>query len=367
MNFLLTLLSALFLSLISYPLVKKLAYKTDALSYPTKDRHIHIRPIPLLGGISIVCGLAGAVILNYIFNEQFVADMKLIGLLAGLTIIVIMGIIDDIFELKPIYKGLAQVIAAMLVIFLSGTTISSFTNPFNTSEIINLPIVVGILLTLIWIVALTNAFNFIDGLDGLAAGIGAISALTLLAVSLVRPDAYLVGTYSGIIVAALAGACLGFLPFNFNPAKIFMGETGSAFIGFTLAVISIQGTFKSFTAISLFIPLFAFGLPIIDVLLAIMRRIKNKKPIYIGDKEHIHHKLLHLGLGHKQAVISLYVASILMGIVSIILSASGMKYIWLLLVVFVLILIASILFLYLPRKEKELLKIVETEGTVDHE
>lgn len=367
MNFVLTLLSALLLSLSSYPLIKKLAYKIDALSYPTKDRHIHTKPIPLLGGISIVCGLTGAILLNYMFNEQFVADMKLISLLSGLAVIVITGIIDDIFELKAIYKGAAQIIAALLVIFLSGTTINSFTNPFNTSEIIKLPMFIAIFITLIWIVALTNAFNFIDGLDGLAAGIGAISAITLLAVSLIRPDAYLVGTYSGIMVAALAGACLGFLPFNFNPAKIFMGETGSAFIGFTLAVISIQGTFKSFTAISLFIPLFAFGLPIIDVLLAIMRRIKNKKPIYIGDKEHIHHKLLHLGLGHKQAVISLYVASILMGIVSVILSASGMKYIWLLLIVFVLILIASVLYLYLPRKAKKTIDIVEMEGNINHE
>ncbi len=367
MNFVLTLLSALLLSLFSYPLVKKIAYKTNALSYPTKDRHIHTKPVPLLGGISIVIGLVGAIILNYIFNEQFVADMKLISLLSGLVVIVIIGIIDDIFELKAIYKGAAQVIAALLVIFLSGTTISSFTNPFNTSEIIKLPMIIAIFITLIWIVALTNAFNFIDGLDGLAAGIGAICAITLLAVSLVRPDAYLVGTYSGIVVAALAGACLGFLPFNFNPAKIFMGETGAAFIGFTLAVISIQGTFKSFTAISLFIPLFAFGLPIIDVLLAIIRRIKNKKPIYIGDKEHIHHKLLHLGLGHRQAVIALYVASILMGIASVILSASGMKYIWLLLIVFVLILIASVLFLYLPRKIKESIDIDEIEGNVNHE
>ncbi len=162
----------------------------------------------------------------------------------------------------------------------------------------------------------------------------------------------LVGTYSGIIVAALAGACIGFLPFNFNPAKIFMGDTGSAFIGFTLAIISIQGTFKSFTAISLFIPLFAFGLPLIDIVLAVFRRVISKKPIHIGDKEHIHHKLIAYGLSHKASVLVLYAASLLMGIFSVILSASGMKYIWLLLIIFIFILVISILFLYLPRKKK---------------
>jgi len=351
MIFLLTLLSSLIISLISYPLVKKIAFKVDAVSYPTKERHIHIIPIPLLGGLSIVIGMFVSVLLNYLFNSNFVADYKLIGLMSGLSIIVVMGVLDDIFELKPYIKGIAQLIAALVVIFISGSSITSFTNPFNTSEIIQIPYVLAIITTIIWIVALTNAFNFIDGLDGLASGIGAISSLTLLAVSLVRPDAYLVGTYSGIIVAALAGACIGFLPFNFNPAKIFMGETGSAFIGFTLAVISIQGTFKSFTAISLFIPLFAFGLPILDVILAIFRRVKNKKPIYIGDKEHIHHKLLGLGLSHKYAVLALYFASVLMGIFSVILSASGMHYIWLLLSIFLLILITLLIFIYIPRKK----------------
>ncbi|MBN2851418.1 MAG: undecaprenyl/decaprenyl-phosphate alpha-N-acetylglucosaminyl 1-phosphate transferase [Clostridia bacterium] len=351
MNFLLTFLSSMIISFISYPLVKRIAFKFDAVSYPSKERHIHTKPMPLLGGLSIVFGLFVSVFLNYLLNKEFVADLKLIGLLSGLLIIVVVGVLDDIFELKAYMKGLAQLIAGFVVIFISGSTINSFTNPFNTSEVIQLPAILAIIITIIWILALTNAFNFIDGLDGLSAGTGAICAITMLAVSLVRPDAYLVGTYSGIIVAALAGACLGFLPFNFNPAKIFIGETGAAFIGFTLAVISIQGTFKSFTAISLFIPLFAFGLPIIDIVLAIFRRIKNKKPIYIGDREHIHHKLIGLGLSHRFSVLALYAASILMGIFSVILSASGMRYIWLLLIIFILILIASILFLYLPRKK----------------
>jgi len=352
MKYILTLFCAFIISYISYPLVKLIASKLNAISYPSKERHIHTKPIPLLGGLSIVLGMFFSIILNYFINNEFVADEKLLGLLAGLIIIVIIGVIDDIFEIKPYLKGLAQLIAAITTILISGSTIDSFTNPFNTVEIISIPPLIAILITIIWILALTNAFNFIDGLDGLASGIGAICAVTLLAVSLVRPDAILVGSYSGIIVAALAGACIGFLPFNFNPAKIFMGETGSAFIGFTLAIISIQGTFKSFTAISLFIPLFAFGLPLIDIVLAIFRRVISKKPIHIGDKEHIHHKLIAYGLSHKTSVLVLYAASLLMGIFSVILSASGMKYIWLLLIIFIFILVFSILFLYLPRKNK---------------
>jgi len=353
MKYLFTLLCALVFSLISYPVVKLIAFKLNAISYPTKERHIHTKPTPLLGGLSIVLGMFVSIILNYFINDNFVADEKLLGLLAGLVIIVIVGIIDDIFEIKAYIKALFQLIAAVVAILISGSTIDSFTNPFNTVEIINIPPIFAIIITIIWIIALTNAFNFIDGLDGLAAGIGAISALTLLAVSLVRPDAIMVGTYSGIIVAALAGACIGFLPFNFNPSKIFMGETGSAFIGFALAIISIQGTFKSFTAISLFIPLFAFGLPIIDIVLAIFRRIVSKKPIHIGDREHIHHKLIAYGISHRMSVLILYFASLLMGVFSVILSASGMKYIWILLAIFIIILLASILFLYLPHKKKK--------------
>lgn len=351
MSFVLTFIVSLAVSMAIYPMVRRLAFFSNAISIPTKERHIHNKPIPLLGGLSIIAGFLIAILLNYLLNKSFVADRELLGLISGILIIVIMGMFDDIIELKPLYKVIFQVIAAVTAILISGSRIEFFTNPNTLTSVILLNPIFSFVITIFWIVALTNAFNLVDGLDGLAAGTGAICALTLFIVSLIRPDAELLGSYAAIITIALAGACLGFLPFNFNPAKIFMGESGSAFIGFTLAIVSMQGTLKSYTALSIFIPVVAFGLPLLDAMLAFFRRAIKGKPFYYGDRQHIHHKLTDdLGFSQRTTVLILYAASIILGVMSVIMARYGMQNILLLLISMAVVLIAVIAFIYRPPK-----------------
>jgi len=351
MSFVLTFIVAFVMSLAVYPLIRRFAFFSNAISVPTKERHIHTKPVPLLGGLSIITGFLIAILANFIFNNNFIVNKELLGLICGLLIIIVMGILDDIVELKPIYKILFQFAAAVTAILISGSRIEFFTNPNALTSVILLNPVFSFAVTLFWIVALTNAFNLVDGLDGLAAGTGAICAITLFVVSLIRPDAEILGSYAAIVTIALAGAALGFLPFNFNPAKIFMGESGSAFIGFTLAMISMQGTLKSYTALSIFIPVVAFGLPLLDAILAFFRRSIKGKPFYHGDRQHIHHKLTDdLGLSQKTTVLILYSASILLGIMSIIMARNGMQNILILLISMAVVLIAVIAFIYKPPK-----------------
>ncbi|MFO7635752.1 MAG: MraY family glycosyltransferase [Clostridia bacterium] len=353
MSFFLTFLFAFAVSIVVYPLVKKVALRSGAISVPHKDRHIHEKPIPLLGGLSIIIGFGFSILMNYLFNTSFVASWELIGLAAGIVIIMAMGILDDIHELKPSIKALFQIAAAVTAILISGSRFESFTNPTDINTVIILPPVISFLVTIFWIFALTNAFNLVDGLDGLAGGTGAICALTLFVISLIRPDAEMVGSYVSIVLIALAGGCLGFLPFNFNPAKIFMGESGSAFIGFTLALVSIQGTLKSYAALSLFIPIIAFGLPILDIILAFLRRIIKRRPVSQGDRQHIHHRLIDMGLSQKNTVLILYSASILLGIFSILLAGQGMQNMGYLLIILLAIMIMAVLFLYIPSHSRK--------------
>lgn len=351
MSFILTFIVSFAVSMAVYPLVRRLAFFSNAISVPSKDRHIHKRPIPLLGGLSIIAGFVIAILLNFIFNRDFGANRELLGLVFGILIIMIMGLLDDITELRPIYKVLFQIAAAVTAVILSGSRIEFFTNPNALTSVILLNPVFSFIVTIFWIVALTNAFNLVDGLDGLAAGTGAICAVTLFVVSLIRPDAEMLGSYAAIVTISLAGAALGFLPFNFNPAKIFMGESGSAFIGFTLAMISMQGTLKAYTALSVFIPVVAFGLPILDAVLAFFRRSLKGKPFYQGDRQHIHHKLTDdLGFSQKTTVLILYTASIILGIMSIIMARNGMKNIMILLISMAVVLIAVISFIYKPKR-----------------
>lgn len=360
MSFILTFIVSFAVSMAIYPLVRRLAFFSNAISVPSKERHIHTKPVPLLGGLTIIAGFTVAILLNFIFNKSFGANRELLGLICGIIIIVIMGLLDDITELKPIYKVLFQIAAAVTAIIISGSRIEFFTNPNALTSVILLNPVFSFIVTIFWIVALTNAFNLVDGLDGLAAGTGAICAVTLFVVSLIRPDAEILGSYAAIVTIALAGAALGFLPFNFNPAKIFMGESGSAFIGFTLAMISMQGTLKAYTALSVFIPVVAFGLPILDAMLAFFRRSLKGQPFYQGDRQHIHHKLTDdLGFSQKTTVLILYTASIILGIMSIIMARNGMKNIMVLLISMAVVLIAVISFIYKPKKhisiEKDLI------------
>ena len=295
------------ISFIITPIVKKLAIRVNAIDIPKDERRVHNKPIPVLGGLAIyIAFVLGTILYNDILTTSQ------IGIIIGATIIVIGGIIDDIKDLSPKYKVLIQVIAAVCLI-VAGVRITIITNPF--SEVypyldmgwINIP------LTIIWIVGVTNAFNLIDGLDGLAAGIAFISSVTLMIISILNGR-----TEAVFLTAVLSGAILGFLPYNFNPAAIFMGDTGSQLLGFLLATISIEGAIKSATAFVIAVPILAFGLPIYDTLFAMIRRKVNGKPMLQADKGHLHHRLLNMGLSQKQAVIIMYFISAILGGIAII-------------------------------------------------
>jgi UDP-GlcNAc:undecaprenyl-phosphate GlcNAc-1-phosphate transferase len=235
-----------------------------------------------------------------------------LGIIIGATIIVVGGMIDDIKDLRPKYKVLIQVIAAICLL-QSGVEISILTNPFREIyPYLNIGWI-SIPVTIIWIVGVTNAFNLIDGLDGLAAGIAFISSVTLMIVSLINGR-----LEAAFLTAVLSGAILGFIPYNFNPATIFMGDTGSQLLGFLLAAISIRSSIKSATAFVIAVPILAFALPIYDTLFAMIRRKVNGKSMIKADKGHLHHRLLDMGLNQKQAVIIMYFISAVLGGIAII-------------------------------------------------
>lgn len=292
------------------PLIRIIAIRTGGLAKPL-PRSVHTQPIPQLGGLALFIGFCVS-LLWYLGPDHEITRSALIG--GGA--IVVLGVIDDLVQLRPAIKLLGQIAVAALVVFM-GVRIEWFNNPISGGMVYLEHW--GIPLTILWIVAIVNAVNLIDGLDGLAAGITTIAATTLLFVALRSglPPA------SIVLSAALAGSSLGFLPFNFNPAKIFMGDAGSMFLGFGLAIVSVEGLLKSATSITLAIPVLAMGLPIADTLVAIIRRIRNRQPLGQGDKNHLHHRLLAMGLSHRDAVLVLYIASGWLGIAAWALSAVG--------------------------------------------
>lgn len=292
------------------PLVRYVAIRTGGLAVPV-SRSVHTQPIPHMGGIALFFGFCCALIWHMGFDHPIVKSA-----LVGGGAIVILGVIDDIFNLRPSVKLAGQIAVAALVVAM-GVRIDWFNNPL-TGELVYLKHW-GVPLTILWVVAIVNALNLIDGLDGLAAGVTTISATTLLFVALRAglPEA------SVVLSAALAGTALGFLPHNFNPAKIFMGDAGSMFLGFGLAIVSVEGLLKSATSITLAIPVLALGLPIADTVFAIVRRIRNRQPLGQGDRQHLHHRLLALGLSHRDTVLVLYIASGWLGVGAWALSAVG--------------------------------------------
>lgn len=316
------------------PLAEKLAYKIGAVDVPKDSRRMHKKPIPRLGGVAIFFGFLVAMICFAVLTPEY------LGMLTGASIIVALGILDDRKPIKAIVKFLVQIVAALIVAYF-GVRIEIFTNPnlFSTENYL----VLGNLsfpVTVIWIVAITNAVNLIDGLDGLAAGVASISSICLLIISLMVNE-----LNTAVFTCCLAGACLGFLPYNFNPAKIFMGDSGSTFLGFMLACISIEGMFKGYAVISFAVPLLVMALPIFDTSVAILRRIKNKKPIMAPDRGHIHHKLIDMGFSQKQAVLILYSISGLLGLSAIILTGFGVYRALALLFVAIIFITASFKFL----------------------
>ncbi|HAA43461.1 MAG TPA: undecaprenyl-phosphate alpha-N-acetylglucosaminyl 1-phosphate transferase [Ruminiclostridium sp.] len=305
---------AFLISLLTTPLSKMIAFKVGAVDQP-KARGMHDKPMPRMGGIAIFLGFIFTVLVVTPSVEAF--EWKQIsGLLVGGMIIFLLGFFDDIYNLNAKLKFLIQVIAALVVIY-SDIRIEFVTWPFAEGNILILE-KISIPITLFWIVGVTNAVNLIDGLDGLAAGVSSIAAICLMILSMFSPNP--IGPVAAILMAALAGSCLGFLPYNFNPAKIFMGDTGSTFLGFVLAVSSIQGLIKGYTAVTILIAVLVLALPIFDTTFAILRRIISRRPIMEADRGHIHHRLVDKGYSQKQAVITLYGISGGFGIIGILLA-----------------------------------------------
>lgn len=304
--------SAFAITLVTTPLAKKISMLTGAIDYP-KDRGMHKKPMPRMGGIAIVLGFMVTVIVLSFFVEEM--EMKqFIGLVIGASIVVVLGIFDDIYNLRARFKLCIQIIAALVVIY-SGIRINIVMWPFTAYlQTLSAPI------TLVWIIGVTNAVNLIDGLDGLAAGVSSIAALTLMVLCI------LTGTQTAVMLtAALAGACLGFLPRNFNPAEIFMGDSGSTFLGFVLSVTSILGVFKGYAALALIVSMLCLGLPVFDTLFAMGRRIAKHKPIMQADRGHLHHRLIDRGYSQRQAVLILYGISGICGMAAIFISIRDIR------------------------------------------
>ena len=289
------------------PAAIKIAPKIGAMDIPKDERRMHKKPMPRFGGIAIYLGIMVALA---VFALK---DKGITSVMTGCTLIYMLGLIDDLKDLKPLVKLCGQIVCAT-VVYIMGVRIEFITNYFGPGNMA-FGDVACFIITVLWLIAITNAVNLIDGLDGLAAGIAAISALCIGYV------AYIHGQYvPTLAMMAIAGAALGFLPYNFNPAKIFMGDSGSELLGFSIAAVSILGTVKSATIVVVIIPALVLGLPIFDTVMAIFRRLAKHQSIGTADKDHLHHRIMKAGFGQKRAVMILYCISGIMGIVAVLYS-----------------------------------------------
>ena len=308
---------AMIVALLVTPLVILLAKKTGAMDAPNA-RKVHKKPIPRIGGLAIYAGFMAAIIfvaIKFGLNGEMIKET--VGLTFSGSLIVALGLLDDYKNLPAKLKLLGQICAAAVLVLIFNIRIDFVTDPFGDYIYLEW---FAIPATMFWLVGLTNTVNLIDGLDGLAAGVAAIASFTILLVAL-EQNFILVA----VMTAALAGAAVGFLKYNFNPAQIFMGDTGSMFLGFMLAGISVTGAVKSVATIALIVPIFALGLPILDTTFAIVRRLRGGVPIFKPDKGHLHHRLLGVGFTQCQAVLLMYVISALFGLSAIALTAVSCK------------------------------------------
>ncbi|KGX91512.1 MraY family glycosyltransferase [Pontibacillus marinus] len=299
MNYVLTLIIPIIISLIITPFVRKLAFRLNIVDQPNSHRKVHQKVMPYLGGIAIYISFS----LSYLIADHFTTfESTTIGnsILIGGLIIVITGSIDDAVDIRPIHKLVGQMIAALIPIYY-GLSINVISLPFIEDGLYVGWF--GIAITFIWIVGMTNAVNFIDGLDGLASGVSAISFGALFVVSLLLGNMML--AFTSIL---LIGALLGFLPYNFYPARIFMGDSGSLFLGYTLAVLSLL-ELKQVTLVSFLVPIIILGIPLMDTFYAMIRRKLKGVPISSPDKDHLHHRFLHLGFSHRTTVLIIYAIS----------------------------------------------------------
>ena len=319
---------AFVVTFVATPYTIKIAKKVGAVDIPKDERRMHKKSMPKFGGPAVILGfLVSTIYLLIVMSMEKSINLfgfeeywrKLLGFLIGIGIISAFCVVDDIKTIKPFTKLIGQILAAIAAV-LAGIRIEGVTLPFlNFPEMHQ---VTSVILTIAWVVIVTNAINLIDGLDGLSSGISVISAVSLLIIFVLNGSSMV----SVILITALAGALVGFLPFNFSPAKTFIGDTGSNFLGYSLAIISILGSAKTYTAAVIVLPLIVLGLPIFDTLFAIVRRMikgKSIKAVFKADKGHLHHKLVAKGYNQKQAVLILYGISAIFGIFAVILCDSG--------------------------------------------
>ncbi len=306
------LLCAMVVSFIMCPLVKSFAYKIGAIDVPKDNRRMHKKPVPRLGGLAIFLGFLMSILIFVPIDHQ------LRGILLGAVIIAVLGVVDDITPLRAYFKFVVQIVAALVAVY-HGVVVNVLSNPnvFSDDPYWSLGWA-SVPITVLWIVGITNSVNLIDGLDGLANGVSTISAVTMLVIALLVSEGQ-----TALVMASLVGACVGFMPYNKNPAQMFMGDTGSTFLGFILATISIQGLFKYYAIISFAVPFLILGLPMFDTLFAIVRRVAHGQNPMSPDRGHIHHRLIDMGLSQKQAVAALYVVSSILGLSAVVLTASG--------------------------------------------
>ncbi|MFA9424572.1 MAG: glycosyltransferase family 4 protein [Sedimentibacter sp.] len=307
-SYFIAFISAVIISFVMTPPARKLAIKVGAFDVPKDPRKIHNKPMPYFGGLAIYVSIMACM---FVYMPHTRTNLFI---MAGATIIVLTGILDDMYGMPAKLKLLMQIIAAVVAI-IGGVQINFITNPLSSTGMSYLLAWLSVPITLFWIVGITNTINLIDGLDGLASGVASIAATTLLFTAATMGHDFIM-----MQCAIIAGASLGFLPFNFNPAKIFMGDTGSLLLGYMLAVTAVSGMVKSVAAVALAVPVFALGLPIFDTAFAIIRRYINKKPIMEADKDHLHHKLMRIGLNQRQTVLVMYFISMMLGIVAVVIS-----------------------------------------------
>lgn len=291
------------------PIVLSVALRYGFVDRPTR-RKIHAEPVPLSGGVAI---FVGVIVASFVFMGH---PALFRTLLIGGSTLVIVGLLDDYFKSRsrefPVWPRLIAYIVVAFVPVIQGITIQGVSSPSSTAMILFSP-VTSAFFTVVWVFALINMLNFIDGVDGLASGVCVISSLTLFAASLIgdQPN-------TAVVAIALSGACLAFLAYNFHPARIFMGDAGATFLGYTLAVTAIEGTLKGATILSLFVPLLALGVPILDTGIVFLRRLTKGQGLHRADKLHTHHSLMKWGLTQVQTVSFLYLIAAVFSLLSIV-------------------------------------------------
>ncbi|SES88654.1 UDP-GlcNAc:undecaprenyl-phosphate GlcNAc-1-phosphate transferase [Oceanobacillus limi] len=294
----------LILSLIITPIIIKYVKKFNLTDKPDY-RKVHSDPIPTLGGL--------AIFLSFLFGLLILqpTDESHLAIICGAFIIIALGVVDDLINLSAKWKFAVQILIASLVVFWGGLHVEFINLPFGGQVQFGF---FSSIITILWIVGITNAINLIDGLDGLAAGVSSIALLTIAGMALIMGDVYVVS-----IALILFFSTMGFLRYNFYPAKIFMGDTGAMFLGYMISVLALLG-FKNITVISFVIPIFILGVPISDTLIAMVRRFINKQPISSPDSSHLHHRLMKYGFTHKQTVLFIYGLSTMFSVSAILFS-----------------------------------------------